>query len=218
MRVLNRIIWLLYSKIILSKKGIKAHLLSYCNKDTILEGNNVLGKGVHLNSCTIGKYTYIVNGSITKTKIGRYCSIGQNVIIGGLGAHPTEWISTHPIFFSTKKQAGKTFVDKDYFVEQKAVRVGNDVWIGANALVLDGVSINDGAIVAAGAVVTKDVPSYAIVGGVPAKIIRYRFSKEIREKLIEIQWWNMEEKEIIKFKNLFLRDNFDLKDLELMIK
>jgi acetyltransferase-like isoleucine patch superfamily enzyme len=99
-------------------------------------------------------------------------------------------VSTHPIFYSTKAQAGITFADRDYFEERKPIKIGNDVFIGANVIVLDGVTIGDGAIIAAGAVVTKNVPPYSIYGGVPAKLIRYRFEQETIDFLVNFQWWN----------------------------
>jgi acetyltransferase-like isoleucine patch superfamily enzyme len=111
-----------------------------------------------------------------------------------LGIHPSrDFVSTHPIFFSTKKQVGITFADKDYFQEEKGIKIGNDVWIGANVIILDGVTIGDGAIIGAGAVVTKDVPPYSIYGGVPAKLIRYRFEQKTIDFLVKFKWWNKDE-------------------------
>ena len=112
-------------------------------------------------------------------------------MIIGLGLHPTrDFVSTHPIFYSASNQSViSSFADKDYFAEKKPIVIGNDVWIGARAMVIDGVKIGDGAIVGAGAVVTKDVPSYAIVGGVPAKFIRWRFPKKTINRLESIRWW-----------------------------
>jgi acetyltransferase-like isoleucine patch superfamily enzyme len=138
-----------------------------------------------------------VNARITRANIGAFCSIGPEVIIGGLGTHPTNFVSTHPVFYSRLCQSGITFSSENLVEELKSVTVGNDVWIGARALILDGVTIGDGAIIAAGAVVTTDVPPYAIVGGVPAKIIRYRFSEDIISILLEWKWWELSE-EILK--------------------
>lgn len=105
------------------------------------------------------------------------------------------FISTSPVFFSTLKQAVETFVDKNLFDEQMEIEgykciIGNDVWIGSKVLIKGGVRIGDGAIVAMGSIVTKDVPPYAIVGGVPAKVIRYRYSESEIQQLLKFKWWN----------------------------
>lgn len=154
-------------------------------------GYNKLAKGSMLNQTELGKFTYVAGAKIGRAHIGAFCSIGPNVTIGGLGRHPVHWLSTHPAFFSTRMQAGLTFVQADKFEELKWVEVGSDVWIGANAIILDGVRIGHGAIVAAGAVVTNDVPPYAIVGGVSAKLIKYRFKPDVIDSLLEWQWWNL---------------------------
>lgn len=144
-------------------------------------------------NCTIGNFTYISSGTqIANTKIGKFCSIGPDCKIG-LGKHPTSgFISTHPIFYSTKKQAQITFADRDYFEETDEIRIGNDVWLGARVIIVDGVSIGDGAMVAAASAVTKDVPPYAIVGGVPARIIRKRFEEDDVRNLMERKWWDQD--------------------------
>lgn len=100
-------------------------------------------------------------------------------------------ISTHPAFYANNKPF-KTFSDKMYFDEYKEINIGNDVLIGEDALILGGVKIGDGAIITSRAVVTKDVPPYAIIGGVPAKLIKYRFDEKIIKQLIEIKWWDKE--------------------------
>lgn len=139
----------------------------------------------------IENFTYITNGSkINRTSIGKFCSIGPDCKFG-LGKHPTkDFVSTHPVFFSTDKQAQISFINENKYEEYEPIEIGNDVWIGANVIVLDGVSIGNGAIIAAGSVVTKDIPPYAIAGGVPAKIIKYRFSQEQIKGLEEIKWWD----------------------------
>ena len=152
---------------------------------------NTIYENVILNSVQLGDFSYVANNTkIGRTKIGKFCSIGPNCRIG-LGKHPTRnFVSTRPIFFSMGKQSQITFADKNYFKEFEEIEIGNDVWIGANVIILDGVKIGDGAIVAAGSIVTKDVPPYAIVGGVPARILRYRFSEEEIRELLQIKWWN----------------------------
>ena len=152
-------------------------------------GNRVLVLDSYIDS-----FTYIFDDTVvSKVVIGKFCSIGQNCKFR-LGIHPSrDFVSTHPIFFSTKKQVGVTFADKDYFEEEKGIKIGNDVWIGANVIILDGVTIGDGAIIGAGAVVTKDVPPYSIYGGVPAKLIRYRFEQKTIDFLVNFKWWDKDE-------------------------
>ncbi len=143
---------------------------------------------------------YIAYAEATdKVIIGKYCSFARGVI---LVVHPGHYppkdkedyrVSTYPLACV----GGHGFLKKYYLPERRNfVKIGNDVFIGANVIVLPGVTIGDGAIVGAGAVVSADVPPYAIVAGVPAKIIRYRYSPERIMKLQRIAWWNWNEKEI----------------------
>jgi len=172
-------------------------------KNCRFDSYNTLYDYVYLNKVQLGSYTYIGRGSeIHNTIIGKFCSIGPKVLCG-LGKHPANtFVSTHPVFFSTAKQAQITFADKNYYNEFEKIVIGNDVWVGARAMILDGVKIGDGAIVGAGAVVTKDVPPYAIVGGVPARIIRYRFQEDEIKYLLNLKWWD---KDIQWIKNNFKR-------------
>lgn len=180
--------------------------LSNIKKDVKLGKNVKIAPRYLLSNVIIGDFTYISsNSSIRNTLIGKYCSIGEN-FISGAAIHPTKCVSTSPLFYSTRKQCGKVIVDKNTIEEYKPVKIGNDVFIGANVTILSGVTIGDGAILAAGAVVVKNVDPYSIVGGVPAKHIKYRFDTYIINRLLEIKWWNWtEEKQSIivdYFKNI----------------
>lgn len=144
----------------------------------------------HISNCSIGDYTYIsVNSRISMTDIGKFCSIGPNFVCG-YGIHPTDGVSTSPIFYSTHKQNGTTFSKEEKTQERKRINIGNDVFIGVNVTVLDGVTIGDGAIIGAGAVVSKDIPPYAIAVGCPIRIIKYRFKEETINEFLRLKWWD----------------------------
>lgn len=143
-----------------------------------VESPAIFEKNCKISSEHIGAYTFVDEGVIIRycKSIGRFCSIAGDVNIG-LAEYPINHISTSDSLYGQSKW-------------DLSVLIGNDVWIGQGAKVLTGVTIGDGAVIAAGAVVTKDVPPYAIMEGVPAKLIRYRFLPDIIEKLLELQWWN----------------------------
>lgn len=150
---------------------------------------------------TIGAFTYCNYGcEINDAEIGRYCSIGQRVIISP-GEHPIDFLSPHPFSSDPSGVSAGMTESEDYAriacteVSQDsrhkgAARIGHDVWIGARATILRGAEIGHGAIVAAGAVVTKRIEPYAIAGGVPAAFLRWRFSAELRARLLDLKWWN----------------------------
>lgn len=154
--------------------------------------NTIYDKVVMLN-VSIGDFSYVAQGSIiSNTQIGKFCSIGPDIKCG-LAFHPNQtFVSTHPVFYSMVKQSQITFADQNYFIEYKNIKIGNDVWIGANAIIVGEIEIGDGVIIAAGSIVTKNIPPYAIVAGVPAKIIRYRFSEDEISYLLKLKWWNLD--------------------------
>lgn len=175
---------------------------------------NVLFEGVKLSNITLGEHTYIQkNSSISNCDVGKFCSIAADVTIG-LGQHPTNFVSTHPAFFSNTQPIARTFSDAEKCATSLRVTIGNDVWIGNGAIVLDGVSIGDGAIVAAGAVVTKNIPPYSIVAGVPAQVIKYRFEKDMCEKIHHISWWNKSDEWLEEHGSLFTSPELLMKAVE----
>lgn len=160
-------------------------------------------KPYRILSVEIGKGTYISeNSKITITKIGKFCSIGPNLVCGW-GIHPVNGVSTSPYFYSNRKQNGSTISESNLLEERKKIVIGNDVFIGANVTILDGITIGDGAIIGAGSVVSKNIPDYAIAYGVPIEIKKYRFNKENIKKLKTISWWDGDENEFIRVKENF---------------
>jgi len=149
---------------------------------------------VLLDNVAIGGYTSVNKSTVVASgTIGRYCSIGQDCIIGG-GGHDLDAVSTSQLMLGLLG-CGEERLYNPY---EKPPKIGNDVWIAAKVIVLQGVNIGDGAVIASGAVVTKDVPKYAIVAGNPAKVIRYRFSNENIEYLTQWKWWKKEIKDFTK--------------------
>lgn len=154
----------------------------------------------------MARYSYIgTNTIVSDTKIGAFCSIGSSCSIGG-GVHPTDRVSTSPVFYDSSN----CFKEKNYIsadsrnpVKQPQTIIGNDVWIGENVFVSAGVNIGDGAVIGAHAVITKDVPPYAIVAGVPAKILRYRFDEATIKELMATQWWEWSEERLVENKEWF---------------
>lgn len=180
-------------------KKIKIKWSSSVSKDVFFEGNNVVGRHCILRNSSIGFGTYMGdNCIISGTKIGRYCSIAYGLKIL-VGKHPTtKHVSTHPAFFSTRKQAGFSYVNESTFEEidyldlnkNLYVTIGSDVWIGTDVKIKGGVKIGDGAVIGAGAIVLHDVKPYEIVAGIPAKRISQRFTDDEQFMLQAFKWWN----------------------------
>jgi acetyltransferase-like isoleucine patch superfamily enzyme len=170
---------------------------------TVLEVPSRIGSALLFRNCSIGAFSYINGGEFQDVSIGRFCSIASEVA-AGIGSHYTGWLSTHPFTSDPKDGAAGLLQNHPPYANwlgstpsmQNAKRpwgpvtIGNDVWIGQRAIILRGITIGDGAVIAAGAVVTKDVPAYAIVGGVPAKLLRMRFATEVVERMLRVRWWN----------------------------
>lgn len=203
--MVDRLIWLIWRRLLLQSKlkGFKASMKSYANQNVSFSECNRLHGSSHINDSSLGRYTYVAGASVGNAIIGSFCSIGHDAIVGGLGRHPSKWLSTHPAFYSTKRQVEFCFSDRDWFDELSTVVIGSDVWIGARAIILDGVEIGHGAIIGAGAVVTKKVEPYSIVGGVPARVIRERYSPSHIRSLLDLRWWDWDNESLKKAAPIF---------------
>ncbi len=162
------------------------------------------------HGCELAAFSYIVSGFLCGVKIGRFCSFGENIQIGRQN-HPLTWASTSPFFYIKNENiidVGSKFNPElistppqhsEPATHLRRTVIGNDVWIGHGAMVNAGITIENGAVVAAGSVVTKNVPAYAIVGGNPAKIIRFRFPEEVIKELEILQWWQYSPEQLKDF-------------------
>ena len=193
----------LKTKISTTKLGKNFSCGKYCliGRDVTIRDNVKIGNFSYINSTD---RPVIVESNVT---IGSFCSIAPGVFIGP-GQHYLELVTTHPIMYNPyylslmgSKKETKIIGLKDANIETK---IGNDVWIGINSIIMPGVSIGNGAVIAAGSVVTKNVPEYSIVAGVPAKVIKYRFNDDLVTKLKDINYPFWEWSEDI------LEENFDI--------
>ena len=149
---------------------------------------------------------------VDKLIIGKYCSIGSGAVfmMAGNQGHRMDWVSTFPFYY----QANIFKESINAYEKAGDTHIGNDVWIGSEAMIMAGVSIGSGAVIAARAVVVKDVPPYAVVGGNPATIIKYRFNEEAREALLKLKWWDWSETKIKAAMPYICSDNIqDLREL-----
>lgn len=174
------------------------------DKNSQIGKNTVIFNNVNIQNAKIDNYTYIQSNSVISfTNIGKFCSIASNVHIG-LAEHPTNFISTSPIFYDNTQSLPFFFTKKKEFKNiYLQTTIGADVWIGQNVIIKSGVSVGAGAIIGAGAVVVKNVEPYSIVGGVPAKHIKYRFDELLRYQLIESKWWEYEDEQIEELSSYF---------------
>ena len=184
-----------YFKNLYWKRWIRRHgcklargLLSVQGKTELLIETGVRLGNVDIKaSCVrIGAHTYVRSGSRLSlvSSIGRFCSIGGDVYIGQeKHTHPTNWLSTHPFQYTNSPLS--------YHAPTELTVIGHDVWIGHSATIVEGLTVGTGAVVGTGAMVTKDVPPYAVVVGVPAKVVKYRYPPEVVERLLACKWWEM---------------------------
>lgn len=194
-----------------NRKKLRSAKSAIIDSKDKFEGNNFIGKNAVVKDCEIGFASYIAYESyIEHCQIGKYCCIGPCVKTI-TGKHPIEFAAMHPFFYSKNNQIGKSYVNSskydehDYVDDERhyQVSIGNDVWIGNSVKIMAGVHIGNGAVIAAGAIVVNDVEPYSIVGGIPAKVIKWRFPSEIITRLENIKWWNFDEAVIKKNADLF---------------
>ncbi|MFO7825998.1 MAG: CatB-related O-acetyltransferase [Cyclobacterium sp.] len=193
-----------YLKSVLSfKKVLYKNLspLAYWDRNSSFTKQSEIRRFAKLKNSHIGKYSRInPKCKLANTTIGNFCAIGEGTRIG-LGRHPLNYISTHSIFYKPNnlKNSWVKPIDLEIF----PIIIGNDVWVGMDSVILDGVKIGDGAVIGARTVVTKDVPPYAIVVGSPAKVIKYRFDAPVIERLLKIKWWHFNDDKITRHIQLF---------------
>jgi acetyltransferase-like isoleucine patch superfamily enzyme len=169
------------------------------DKDSIIDKFVHILENTTINNSKIKSYSYVgCNCLIQNTTIGKFCSIANDVKMG-LGNHPLDSFSTSTIFYQKNNTLNININSHiKNITEYKSITIGNDVWIGASVIILDGICIGNGAVIGANAVVTKDIPPYAIVGGTPAKIIKYRFSDSEIKNLVSSGWWDLSLSEIVE--------------------
>lgn len=166
---------------------------------------NVLFEQVSLIDSTVGDHTYFQKGTIVMAcDLGKYCSIAMQAFLG-LPHHEIDTVSSHPVFYLRDTPLVRRYCKSNKSQPVLRTSIAHDVWIGHGALVIAGVKVGVGAVVGAGSVVTRDVPDYAIVGGVPARVIRYRFEEQMRNRLLASRWWEMPDEWLETHVDLFSR-------------
>lgn len=189
-------------------------LFTAIDSSSVVNRRARVGRKCKVYHSSLGAYSYIGRGTqLIYARIGKFCSISGNVLVG-MGHHTLSNLSTSPLFTEKHNGTGYSWTDKEPLLPYKPVIIGNDVWIGTRAIILGGVAIGDGAVVGAGAVVTKDVPPYAIVAGVPARVIRYRFEPDMIGMIAETRWWNLPDEQLREHIALFQCDNLKVEDLK----
>lgn len=177
-------------------------LLARISLDSSIKRRSKINRFVRIIGSAVESYSYIgPRTKIINTSVGRFCSISWDCNLG-LSSHNTRSLSTSPLFSERKNGLGLSWIKEDVQRDSKILKIGNDVWIGANVIIMSGLKIGDGAVIGAASVVTRDVEPYAIVAGNPAKVIKMRFPPDVVDKLLEKRWWARDEK--------FLKENLDI--------
>ena len=192
------------------KKKLKKYK-NYFLKDNLKED-------IDKNYAQIGDWTYgnpsvMRWGTDHKLIVGKYSSIGPDVSIILGGNHRHDWVTTSQLpaeTFQAYEKFPKAKNIKNFIYSKGDIIIGNDVWIGAKSIILSGLTIGDGAVVAAGSVVSSDVKPYAIVAGNPAKEVKKRFSEEIVNKLLKVKWWNFPDEKVNELSPLLCSENIEI--------
>lgn len=189
-------------------------ILSFVSANNEIDPKATIYRMCKMKGSKIGAYSYLGNDTdVEKAVIGKYTSISDHCRIG-MGEHTLNLLSTCPVFTQKINGTQTSWIDQDcHAAPSKQTIIGNDVWIGSHVLIAGGVHVGDGAVVASGAVVVKDVPPYAIVGGVPAKLIRYRFEQSLIDVLLELKWWDIDESIIRANIDVFQKESLNISDL-----
>lgn len=185
----------IYSRILKKMRGV-----AYAN--SLIHPTSKVEAGSTIIDSEFDKHSFCgYDCTINNCKIGAYCSIASRVIIGG-SMHPIQYVSTSPVFLSHKDSV-KTKFSHHVFKDIPQTKIGNDVWIGEGVFIKSGVTIGDGAIIGMGSIVTKDIPSYTIYAGNPARLIRKRFQDDTIKDLMDIKWWDFSDESLNKYAEFF---------------
>lgn len=204
MAIIARLRWTFFRRFVMKKalKNFRSHYTSYADDHSCFSDNVSIGPRSVIEFSIIGNCSYIQGASLKKTTVGKFCSIGPRSFIGGFDSHPIETLASSPIFTDRRSPVGNPFGSNRHYSSEKLTVIENDVWIGSDVRILDGVRVGNGAVVAAGAVVVKDVAPFTIVGGVPAKFIRYRFPLSMAERIESTKWWDWPDHKIRRLVDL----------------
>lgn len=177
-------------------KLVKKYLRGRAVMNSRIDGTVVVNSGAQIIGSTIGRYSYVGYDSVVlDCDMGAFCCLADGIAIGQ-AQHPMGWVSMSPVFQDVGHSGPRRRFARHALPAAPRTTVGSDVWIGQRAILRAGVTVGHGAVIGAGAVVTRDVPPYAVVGGVPARLIRYRFDEATRRALLASRWWTLTDEQL----------------------
>jgi len=181
-------------------------------KNSIIHPTSKVESGCNIVNVQMDRYSFCgYDCEITNCEIGSFCSIANNVIIGG-GMHPMDWISMSPVFYEGRDSVKKKFYEHKREATKMTI-IEHDVWIGEGAIIKQGVTIGTGAVIGMGSVVTRNVEPFCVVAGTPARFIRKRFSDDVITRILESQWWHLPEFKLKELGQFFNRPEEFLRKL-----